>query len=292
MSAEGLVIPPRPRSLGDGMTVRRALPHPARRAVGPFVFWDHFGPFVVAPGAEMVVRPHPHIGLSTLTWLFSGEIVHRDSLGTVQRVRAGEVNWMTAGRGISHSERATVATGQEGARVEGIQLWVGLPAADEDDAPSFDHVPAERLPVIEVGGARWRLVAGELGGARSPVPARSPLTLADAELAAGQRVSLTRPPGHATALYVAAGEVELAAGRAGEGTMVVLPDGADLTLTATRASRVLVLGGAPFPEPRHIDWNFVSHDPARIAAARADWAAGAPRFGRVPGEGDRIELPG
>lgn len=292
MNDAPLIIPPRPRSLGDGVTVRRALPHPARRAVGPFVFWDHFGPLTIRADHGMVVRAHPHIGLSTLTWLFRGEIVHRDSLGTVQHIRAGEVNWMTAGRGISHSERATAETGQDGQHIEGIQLWVALPVEAEDDAPSFHHFAADELPTVEAGGARWQVVAGVLAGVRSPVPVRSALVLADTTLATGAALALPRPPEEATALYVASGVVEHDGQPLGEGTMLILPDGAPLHVRALDESHLLLLGGPALPEPRHIWWNFVSHDPAKIEAAQADWAARAARFGAVPGETERIELPG
>lgn len=285
MTHVSLVIPPRERDLGDGMSVRRALPHPRRRLVGPFIFWDHFGPVEVDP-FEMIVRPHPHIGLSTLTWMFSGKILHRDSLGNELFVEAGEVNWMTAGRGISHSERAAARWGGAGQRLEGIQLWVALPKAHEEDPPAFDHFGADAIPVVSHGGATWRLVAGTFDGARSPVPVRSPTFLLDAHVDGDVR--FTAPAGQEAALYVARGAIELEGSRYGEGTMVVLTAGADVSVRA-EAAHLLALGGAPIDGERHIWWNFVHSDPARIEAAKAAWREGG--FGQVPNETDRIPLP-
>ena len=284
-----LLIPGRERAIGAGAPVRRVLPWVHRRAVGPFVFWDHFGPEPVGEGRGLVVGEHPHIGLSTLTWMFTGEIEHRDSLGTFQVIRAGEVNWMTAGRGIAHTELGRASA--DGAPLEGIQLWVALPRADEQGDPSFDHRGASELPEAWVDGVAWRVVAGALGAARSPVPVRSPLVLADARLADGQAASIDRPPGWELAVYVASGRARVGGEAVDAGVMAVVDGDGPLALTAEGGAHVLLLGGAPLPEPRHLWWNFVASDPALIDAARADWAARAPRFGSVAGGLHRIDAP-
>ncbi|MGQ0547841.1 MAG: pirin family protein, partial [Betaproteobacteria bacterium] len=228
------VIKPRTRDLGDGFQVRRALPAREKRAVGPFVFFDQMGPVRLAPGKGLDVRPHPHIGLATITYLFAGEILHRDSLGTVQPIRPGEVNWMTAGRGIAHSERTPPALRPAGPEAFGIQVWVGLPAAQEEAAPSFVHFKANDLPVLD-GGVR--LVVGTLEGARSPVPAHSPMFYADAEVAAGGSVTLK--PEHAErAAYVAEGEVDIGSARFAAGQLLVFDAGKDIRMQATGNSRV------------------------------------------------------
>jgi redox-sensitive bicupin YhaK (pirin superfamily) len=278
------VIVPKTRDLGDGFQVRRALPAVEKRAVGPFVFFDQMGPVRLAAGHGLDVRPHPHIGLATITYLFSGEILHRDSLGTVQPILPGEVNWMTAGRGIVHSERTPAALRAAGPVAFGIQIWIGLPAAQEEVEPSFVHVKAKDLPVLEGG---LRLIAGTLHGARSPVPTFSPMFYAVAELAAGACVTV--PAEHEErAAYVAEGEVEVGGRRFPAGQLLVFESGKDLLVKASLASRVLLLGGEPLGE-RHMWWNFVSSRKERIAQAAADWKAG--RFAPVPGETEFIPLP-
>ena len=278
------LIVPKTRDLGDGFQVRRALPAVEKRAVGPFVFFDQMGPVRLAAGKGLDVRPHPHIGLATITYLFSGEILHRDSLGTVQPILPGEVNWMTAGRGIVHSERTPPALRAAGPAAFGIQIWIGLPTAQEEAEPSFVHVKAKDLPVLEGG---LRLIAGTLHGARSPVPTFSPIFYAVAELAAG--ASVTVPAEHEErAAYVAEGEVEVGSRRFPAGQLLVFKSGKDLLVKASLASRVLLLGGEPLGE-RHMWWNFVSSRKERIAQAAADWKAG--RFAPVPGETEFIPLP-
>jgi redox-sensitive bicupin YhaK (pirin superfamily) len=278
------VIVPKTRDLGDGFQVRRALPVVEKRAVGPFVFFDQMGPVRLAAGKGLDVRPHPHIGLATITYLFSGEILHRDSLGTVQPILPGEVNWMTAGRGIVHSERTPPALRAAGPAAFGIQIWIGLPTAQEEAEPSFVHVKAKDLPVLDGG---LRLIAGTLHGARSPVPTFSPIFYAVAELAAG--ASVTVPAEHEErAAYVAEGEVEVGGRRFPAGQLLVFKSGKDLLVKASLASRVLLLGGEPLGE-RHMWWNFVSSRKERIAQAAADWKAG--RFAPVPGETEFIPLP-
>jgi redox-sensitive bicupin YhaK (pirin superfamily) len=277
-------IVPRTRDLGDGFQVRRALPAVEKRAVGPFVFFDQMGPVRLAPGHGLDVRPHPHIGLATITYLFSGEILHRDSLGTVQPIRPGEVNWMTAGRGIVHSERTPAALRAAGAEAFGIQIWIGLPAAQEEVEPSFVHFKTPDLPLLDGG---LRLVAGTLRGARSPVPTFSPMFYAVAELAAG--ASVTVPAEHEErAAYVAQGEVEIAGRPFPAGQLLILEPKKEVVATAAADSRVLLLGGEPLGH-RHMWWNFVSSRKERLAQAAADWKAG--RFAPVPGESEFIPLP-
>jgi redox-sensitive bicupin YhaK (pirin superfamily) len=289
-SAVETIIVPRTRDLGDGFEVRRALPSVRRRMVGPFIFFDQMGPAVFRSGHGLDVRPHPHIGLATVTYLFEGEILHRDSLGTVQSIRPGAVNWMVAGRGIAHSERTPPEVRAQGGRLFGIQIWVAVPKQYEETAPSFAHTPAEALPVLEDGGARVRLIAGSLYGARSPVATLSELFYADAVLAAGARLPLTSAH-EERAVYVAEGAVECGGATYATGQLLVLRPGAEVTVAATSpaGARVLFFGGEPMDGPRHIWWNFVSSSKERIEQAKADWKAG--RVGQVPGETEFIPLP-
>lgn len=277
------------RDLGDGFTVRRALPQARRRMVGPFVFLDQMGPHVFTAGEGLDVRPHPHIGLSTVTYLFEGEIVHRDTLGVVQSIRPGAVNLMTAGRGVAHSERTAPEVRRAGGRVFGIQMWVALPRAHEEVEPSFVHTPADALPVVQDAGAHVRVIAGTLYGARSPVRTLAELFYAAAELEVGARLPLPPPEHEERGVYVAQGTVELGGRTFGEGELLVLRPGADAALTARTAARVLLLGGATMDGPRHMFWNFVSSSRERIEQAKSDWREG--RFGQVPGETEFIPLP-
>jgi len=281
------VIVPRTRDIG-GLEVGRVLPTARRRMVGPFVFLDHFGPTVLAAGHGMDVRPHPHIGLATVTYLLEGEILHRDSLGSVQAIRPGAVNWMTAGRGIAHSERTPPALRQADSRLYGIQSWVALPAAHEDAAPSFLHVDKAALPVVEGEGRIVRLIAGALYGARSPVPTLWPSFYADVSLAAASCLEL--PTEHEErAIYLLEGAVAIGGETFGPGQLLVFAPGAAPTIGAATPARLMLLGGAPMDGPRHIWWNFVASSRARIEQAKADWKAG--RFAAVPGESERIPLP-
>ena len=257
-----LVIPPRRRDLG-AFEVGRVLPFAKRRMVGPYIFFDRMGPKDLAPGLprEADVRPHPHIGLSTITYLFDGEIMHRDSLGSSQAVRAGEVNWMTAGRGITHSERFEKARAQ-GDRLDGIQAWVALPTEREEIDPGFWHTPADALPVFDGDGLVGRLIAGTLGGLTSPVRIDSPQFYVHWQLRAGARASL--PPEYPQrAVYVASGDVEVDGQRVQAGDMAVLATGGAVTVTALTDAVVMALGGEPVG-PRYIDWNFVSSSLERI----------------------------
>ncbi|HEX6708299.1 MAG TPA: pirin family protein [Albitalea sp.] len=286
-----VAIVPRTRDLGDGFEVRRALPSVQRRMVGPFVFLDAMGPTVFAPGRGLDVRPHPHIGLATVTYLTSGEIVHRDSVGSVQAIRPGDVNWMTAGRGIVHSERTGDALRAAGSRLAGLQCWVALPRRDEEAEPGFVHVPANDLPVVEGEGATARIVAGEFFGRRSPVPTLSPLFYVDVQLAPGARLDV--PAAYAEqALYLVEGRLDL--GRDGvfePGQLLVLKPGATLTLSAAGDTpvRLMLLGGEPMDGPRYLSWNFVASSAERIAQAAEDWRQ--QRFPKVPGETEFIPMP-
>jgi redox-sensitive bicupin YhaK (pirin superfamily) len=266
-----LVIEARRRDLG-GFEVGRLLPFTARRMVGPFIFLDRMGPAAFAPGIprSVDVRPHPHIGLSTLTYLFEGEIMHRDSVGSEQAIRPGEVNWMTAGHGITHSERFERAR-REGGRMDGLQAWVALPREHEETDPAFSHHAANALPALEDDGVVRRLIAGEAYGARSPVQTHSPLFYVHATLEAGAREQL--PASFAErAAYVIEGEVE-AEGRALKaGQLVVFGAGAAVVEARSRAT-LMLLGGEPVGE-RFIEWNFVASSKARIEQAKADWRAG------------------
>ncbi len=283
-----LVIDPRPRDLG-GFTVRRLLPAAGSRMVGPFIFLDHMGPAVMERGKGMDVRPHPHIALATVTYLFDGEIIHRDTLGSERAIRAGDVNWMLAGRGIAHSERSSAEERAHGVRLHGIQSWVALPTAHEEDAPAFAHHPGRTLPKLTRDGAQLTVIAGTAYGAESPVGVLSPTLYVEARLAAGAR--LTVDGGHPQrAVHVAEGAVKIGERRIGPGVMAVLRLGAEVTVEAEEPARVMLLGGAPLDGDRHIWWNFVSSSKERIERAKDDWRQG--RFGKVPGdETEFIPLP-
>jgi len=281
------VILPRSRDLG-GFTVGRVLPSTEKKMVGPFIFFDEMGPSDFAPGKGVDVRPHPHVNLATVTYLFEGEMFHRDSLGSAQSIRPGEINWMTAGRGIVHSERTAPEIRRQGARLFGIQLWVALPNAHEETAPEFHHHPRETLPVLEQRGVSMRLLAGSAYGERSPVRTFSPLCYLDVRLEAGAEIAL--PDEHPErAVYLVDGEITASNGRFDRGQMLVFSPGRDVRLRAERSSRLMLIGGEPVGK-RYIWWNFVSSSKERIEAAKRDWAE--ERFPTVPGdEIERISLP-
>jgi redox-sensitive bicupin YhaK (pirin superfamily) len=286
-----LVLHARPRDLG-GFAVRRVLPSRERRRIGPFVFWDHMGPATLAPGQGMDVRPHPHINLATVTYLFDGEIDHRDSLGSYQRIVAGAVNWMTAGRGIVHSERTGEAARRGGTRSHGIQSWVALPKAYEEVEPSFHHHPADTIPDVILPGApvaRVRIVAGSAYGAISPVHVFSPMFYVEARLEAGARLPMPDEY-EERAAYVVEGQITAGDQELGAGSMLVARPACPLEIHAGEPSRVMLMGGAPLDGERHIWWNFVSSSEARIEQAKRDWKEG--RFPKVPGdEVEFIPLP-
>ncbi|WP_052350939.1 pirin family protein [Myxococcus stipitatus] len=266
------VWPAKPTELVGDSRVLRALPRVELRRVGPFVFCDHFGPSPAVPGT-MSVPPHPHIGLQTVTYLFSGAIRHRDSLGTVQDIQPGDINWMTAGRGIVHAEDVDSSPGAP--PLHGIQTWVALPRAQRQIPPAFEHIPSAMLPCVEHEGARVRVLAGRLGEALSPVPAFHPLTYLDVELEAGATVSFPVEPTHALALYVADGDVSIGGTTVERGLLAHLDEGAStLTLHSVRGGRAMVLGGEPLPDPLVIWWNFVVDSVAEGRARFADWEAG------------------
>ncbi len=287
MSAITHVIAPRDRDLG-GFSVRRVLPAPKQRTIGPFIFFDHMGPADFPPGDGIDVRPHPHIGLATVTYLFEGDIVHRDSLGFEQPIRPGDVNWMTAGRGIVHSERTAPEVRAAGHRLNGIQSWVALPIADEETEPSFFHHPADSLPEIVQGPTTLRLIVGSAYGHTAPVKTFSPMFYLDAPMPAGALVAL--PADHEErAVYVADGTVTIDGDTYTAGQMAVVAPGADISVEAVDASRIMLLGGEAIDGRRHIWWNFVSSSQERIEQAKDDWANG--RFDTVPGDSEFIPLP-
>lgn len=282
-----LVIAPRSRDLG-GFSVRRILPFAKRRLVGPFIFLDEMGPAAFPAGQGIDVRPHPHIGLATVTYLFEGEIMHRDSLGFAQAIQPGAVNWMTAGRGIVHSERSSDQERAGDTRLHGMQSWIALPLAQEEAEPSFAHTPTAALPEIQRPGVWMRLIAGSAYGQCSPVSVFSEMFYLHAELAAG--ASLALPDDHAErAVYVVSGEIAVAGEVYAANSMAVFRTAAPAEIAAPAASRVMLLGGAPIDGERHIWWNFVASTKERIEQAKADWKAG--RFPKVPGDDDFIALP-
>ncbi len=281
------VVVPRERDLG-GFSVRRVLPAPQRRMVGPFIFLDQMGPVTFPAGRGIDVRPHPHIGLATVTYLFAGGILHRDSLGSVQPITPGDVNWMTAGRGIVHSERSSPEARQRPQGLFGLQLWVALPEAQEEREPSFAHYGAASLPVLEGEGKSVRVVAGTLFGKSSPVATLSPLFYADATLSAGASLPLETEH-EERAAYLVEGAVEIEGTRFEAGRLLVFAPRRRTRVTARGAARRVLMGGAPLESPRHIWWNFVSSRRERIEQAKADWREG--RFGQVPGETEFIPLP-
>jgi redox-sensitive bicupin YhaK (pirin superfamily) len=281
------LLPGRVRDLG-GFSVRRTLPSVQHRLIGPFIFWDHMGPVRLDPGHGMDVRPHPHINLATVTYLFEGEIVHKDSLGSDQSIRPGDVNWMTAGRGIVHSERTGAAQRKAGPALHGLQSWVALPTELEETEPTFQHVEGKSLPELAQPGALLRVIAGTAFGATSPVKTLSPMFYVEARLDAGAELAL--PEEYAErAAYVVEGAVECDAQPVEAGTMAVAEGGGRKVVRALRDSRVMLLGGAPVGK-RHIWWNFVSSSEERIERAKQEWKAGA--FPKVPGdETEFIPLP-
>jgi redox-sensitive bicupin YhaK (pirin superfamily) len=280
----------RTRDLG-GFSVSRVLPSLAHRSVGPFVFFDHLGPAQLARGQGVEVRPHPHIGLATVTFLFEGELIHRDSLGNTQAIRPGDVNWMTAGRGIVHSERSPDAIEERALPIHAIQSWVAVPIARESGDPSFAHHPAASLPTFELPGVRVTVIAGNAYGAMSPVDVLVPTLYAAAYMDAGTRLKVEA--GHdERAVFVVSGDVTLDGVAVAIGVMAVLTSADEAVLTASSDAVVMLVGGAKLDGPRALDWNFVASDRAMIDAARDDWLSYPnARFPQVPGETEFIPLP-
>lgn len=292
------IIKPREKDLGDGFVVRRILPFHNRKMVGPFIFFDHFGPVEYTPGKGFDVRPHPHIGLSTVTFLFEGAIRHKDNLGNDLVIRPGAVNWMTAGRGICHSERTPDAERASGQSMHGIQTWVALPKTHAEIAPDFVHHPAETLPEFDLGGAKARVLAGTAFGHASPVEFPWNIWYVGAETEMDAEFTIGAEEAEERALYVAFGSARIGGETIDAGQMAILTPGNDVTVSAAAGTRFMLAGGAPMDGPRKIDWNFVATDKARIEQAKADWRASASGdwtdtpFTLPDGEDEFIPLPG
>lgn len=276
------------RDLGGGFVVRRVLPQAALRMVGPFVFFDHMGPTRFAPGGGIDVRPHPHIALATVTYLFAGSLVHRDSLGTVVDIRPGDVNWMTAGRGITHSERSSAAARAAREELHGIQSWVALPDEAEDVPPAFVHYPASALPQCELDRVRATVIAGTAFGAHSPVATLWPTLYVHLDMSSASRIELA-PEYAERAVYLVEGDATVAGTALERGSLVVLQPQANVALESATGARLMLLGGQGLPTPRFIWWNFVASSMQRIERAKQRWANG--EFDPVPGETDFIPLP-
>ncbi|WP_017902717.1 pirin family protein [Pseudomonas asplenii] len=282
-----LVIRPRAEDV-EGQPILRPLPSAQCRSIGPFVFFDHMLQTRYAPGNGMDIRQHPHIGLSTLTYLFEGQLQHKDSLGSDQRVGPGEVSWMTAGSAIAHVERTPADLTASGSVLHGLQVWLASPREHEQGTGHYSHHPAASLPTSEHLGVKIRLIAGSGFCLRSPVPVLSPTIYAEVQMEPA--TTLLVPDEHEErALYVLEGDVELDGERLDPLSLVVLPRGASPTLAAEGEVHLVLIGGAPLDGPRRMNWNFVASDPALIDQARARWAAGD--WPQVPGENGRIELP-
>jgi redox-sensitive bicupin YhaK (pirin superfamily) len=282
-----LVIVPRARDIG-GFEVRRALPHGKRQMVGPFIFFDQMGPVQFVSGLGIDVRPHPHIGLATVTYLFDGRVMHRDSEGNALEIVPGEMNLMTAGRGIAHSERTPGDTREAGGAMFGIQSWIALPQAHEETAPSFQHFDAASLPIVADRGVWARVIAGSAFGRRSPVATLSDTLYAEVVIDEGASAPLDADH-EERAVYVVEGEVEIAGDRFEAPRLLIFRPGDRITINAPRRARLMYLGGSAMEGPRHIWWNFVSSRKERIEEAKEDWKSG--RFRPVPGETDFIPLP-
>jgi redox-sensitive bicupin YhaK (pirin superfamily) len=276
------------KDLGGGLIVSRVLPGHPHQMVGPFIFFDQMGPMTAAPGQNVDVRPHPHIGLATVTWLFEGEMIHRDSLGVVQPIAPGDVNWMTAGGGIVHSERGDPGKRKSARRMHGIQSWVALPKSHEDAAPSFSHHAAATLPRIRLRGADLRLIAGEAYGEKSPAPTLSPMFYLAAEMEAG--ATLTLPADHEErGIYLVQGDVAVDGESLSETHLGFASSKEEIRIQAKAASRLMLLGGEKMDGRRYIWWNYVASSKERIEAAKQRWKE--QKFAPVPGETEFIPLP-
>jgi redox-sensitive bicupin YhaK (pirin superfamily) len=279
---------PHDKDLGGGFRVRRILPAAARQSVGPFLFFDHMGPVEAEPGARHDVRPHPHIGLATVTYLFEGAIMHRDSLGTVQRIEPGAINWMTAGSGIVHSERTPEDLLGTRRRTHGLQLWAALPREHEEAAPMFSHTPAADIPEVRFEGGALRVLVGSAFGHTSPVPTFSQTLYLDVKLDAGRAMELDRLP-EETAVYPVEGDIAIDGELVPAHTMAMLEFGAAVRVSSEAGARFVVIGGAALDGKRFIYWNFVSSSRERIERAASEWEQD--RYAPVPGDSERIPLP-
>lgn len=282
-----LMIRAKPKDLGE-FVVRRTLPAPERQRVGPFIFFDHMGPADFDPGRGVSVRAHPHIGIATITYLFAGQIMHRDSLGYAQVIEEGAINWMTAGRGIVHSERTPDELKKTGSHLHGIQAWVALPVELEETEPRFEHYPAGDVPEVHLDGVNLRLIAGQAYGVTSPVRTSSETLYVEADLDSGAELSLPEDTDE-LAVYVVNGEINIGDCAVTAGTMAVIQPGGNVVAHAGEQSKVMLLGGATLPGERYLWWNFVSSSQERMQQAKADWRE--KRFDEVPGETEFIPLP-
>jgi redox-sensitive bicupin YhaK (pirin superfamily) len=282
-----LVVGPRLRPL-EGVTVNRVWPTARRRLIGPFIFLDHLQPVELPAGRGLDVPAHPHIGLATVTYLFAGELMHRDSLGIVQAIRPGELNWMTAGRGIAHSERSTDEQRARPSLIHGVQAWVALPRASELEAPRFEHVSQADLPEFALGDARLTLIAGAAWGRTAPVNTSSPLFYVEARLETGGALEVPAELGE-RGVFVVEGAIAIEGQRYEDGRLLVLKDARPCRIEAAATTRLMLLGGEPLDGERLIWWNFVASDAPLIESAKRDWAEG--RFPAVPGETERMSLP-
>ena len=292
------VIKPREKDLGDGFVVRRILPFHSRKMVGPFIFFDHFGPVEYAPGKGFDVRPHPHIGLATVTFLYEGAIRHKDTLGNDLVIRPGAVNWMTAGRGICHSERTPDAERTSGQSMHGIQTWVALPKDYAEIAPDFVHHPADTLPEFDLGGAHARVLAGDAFGHSAPVEFPWGIWYVGADADNGAEFTIGADEAEERAIYIAFGEAVIDGELIEAGQMAILTPGKDIPVSVAIGTRFMLAGGQPMDGPRKIEWNFVATDNERLEQAKADWRASAAGgwqdtpFTLPEGEDDYIPLPG
>lgn len=282
-----IILKGQEKDLGGGFKVRRVLPSIEKRFVGPFVFLDHFGPTPLVTGKELTVRQHPHIGLATITYLYEGTLLHKDSLGTKQLIRPFETNWMTAGRGISHSEHSQLDPAFS--QLEGIQTWLALPKEAEEIQPFFQHIPQASIPELHKDGITLRLLGGRFSSIQASVDVYSALFYADVELETGAKASWPIPSYEESGLYVSKGKIQVQGQMIEPGSMAVFELGEEVSFEALETSRLVFLGGEPFPEKRHIYWNFVSTSQDRIEKAKVEWKE--ERFPSVPGETDRIPLP-
>ena len=281
-----LLIEPMEKDLGE-FTVRRALPDKRRQRIGPFIFFDHMGPAEFPPGTGVNVRAHPHIGLATITFLFEGEILHRDSLGYVQAIRPGEINWMTAGKGIVHSEKVSPELLASGQKLHGLQTWVALPIEHEEAEPRFEHYPADGIPVMEQEGAKITVVIGTAYGKTSPVQAASETLYVEIKLEPGAGIEL--PEAEELGVYVVSGNIELGGQAISDGVLAVLKNGASASVSASGGAHLMICGGDALEGERIVWWNFVSSSRERLEQAKCDWKQG--EFDDVPGEPDFIPLP-
>ena len=279
----------RDKDLGGGFTVRRLLPAFPRQAVGPFVFFDHFGPVTTHPGDNHDVRPHPHIGLATVTYLFEGAMMHRDTLGSVQRIEPGAINWMTSGRGIVHSERMPPDLRGQTHVAHGLQLWAALPKAFEEAEPAFIHTPADAIPTVDLPGTRVRVLIGDAFGAKSPVATFAPTLYLDVAMSAGSTLALPSDGNVERAIYSVDNALMIDGTEVPAFTLAVLTPGSAAHVEAPHGARCAIVGGEPLDGPRFIWWNFVSSNKERIERAKDDWTA--QRMGQIAGETEWIPLP-